>query len=183
MRTTRLAGLCLALSLLTGLSVGAADPFSPYVDGEGRISLPNDFRQWAFLGTWAVDSDEEDGGVAGFHNVYTQPESAAAYRETGEFPDGTVLVKELFGSTTEDMTTGRVSRASQPQGWFVMVKDGRGRFPDNPLWGDGWGWALFNADDRINTVTTDYQADCLGCHVPAQQTDWVYVQGYPVLQD
>ena len=182
MRVTTIAGLFLALSLLTGLSVGAADPFSPHVDSEGRISVPSDFRQWAYLGTWAVDSDEENGGVADIHNVYTQPESLAAYRETGQFPDGTVLVKELFGSTTEDMTTGRVSRVAETQGWFVMVKDSQGRFPDNPLWGDGWGWALFNADDRENTATTDYAADCLGCHEPARETDWVYVQGYPVLQ-
>jgi len=30
-------------------------------------------------------------------------------------------------------------------------------------------------------VATDYKKDCLGCHIPAKATDWVYVQGYPVL--
>ena len=182
MRMTRIASLFLALLLITGLSATAAEQFSPYVDSEGRISVPSDFRQWAYLGTWAVDSDEENGGVAGFHNVYSQRESAEAYSATGKFPDGTVLVKELFGSTTEDMTTGRVSRVAETQGWFVMIKDSQGRFPDNPLWGEGWGWALFNADDRENTATKDYAEECLGCHVPAQATDWVYVEGYPVLK-
>ena len=25
-----------------------------------------------------------------------------------------------------------------------MIKDAKGRFPGNDLWGDGWGWALFH---------------------------------------
>ena len=62
-----------------------------------------------------------------------------------------------------------------------MIKDAEGRFPENPLWGSGWGWALYPPDDPNTTVTTDYEADCLHCHVPAEATDWVYVQGYPIL--
>ena len=56
------------------------------------------------------------------------------------------------------------------------------RYPGNPLWGDGWGWALYQADAPNKQVATNYKKDCLGCHVPAQSTDWVYVQGYPVLK-
>ena len=155
----------------------------PHVDRAGRISLPADFRSWSYLGTWAVDSDEAEGGAAGFHVVYARPETVRTYRETGAFPDGAVLVKELYATATEDMTTGRISRAGEVEGWFVMVKDARGRFPDNPLWGDGWGWALFYADDPKTTVTEDYRADCLACHEPAKTTDWIYVEGYPVLRE
>ena len=161
----------------------AVQDFSPYVGADGTIRLPEDFRTWTFLGTWSIDSDEAAGGAAEFHAVYTQPETAAAYKRTGQFPDGAVLVKELLATDTSDMTTGRASRGTTTKGWFVMVKDSQGRFPDNPLWGDGWGWALFNAGDRTNTVTKDYAAECLGCHVPAQATDWIYVQGYPILSD
>jgi hypothetical protein len=57
---------------------------------------------------------------------------------------GTVLVKEVFGTTTSGMTTGTVSHATRLKGWFVM--------------------------------------DCRGCHVPAQSTNWIYVDGYPVLR-
>ena len=65
--------------------------------------------------------------------------------------------------------------------WFVMIKDEKGRYPGNPLWGDGWGWALFKSDAPDKQVATHYKNDCLGCHIPAQTTDWVYVQGYSVL--
>ena len=39
-----------------------------------------------------------------------------AYRETGAFPVGAVIVKELFATATEDMTTGRVSHAHEVEG-------------------------------------------------------------------
>jgi len=38
------------------------------------------------------------------------------------------------------MTTGDAHWASGPKVWFVMIKDEKGRYPGNPLWGDGWGW-------------------------------------------
>jgi Cytochrome P460 len=162
-----------------GQSPGA---FSPYVDDDGTISTPPDFREWAYLGTWSIAGDDEEGGAAGFHVVYTQPETIEAYRKTGEFPDGAVLVKELFETDTGDMTTGRVSWARKVTGWFIMVKERQGRFKGNGLWGDGWGWALFQADNPAKTVTKDYKTECLPCHVPATNDDWVYIRGYPVLR-
>jgi hypothetical protein len=181
--------LTLSLALAGALALWAlprgaapAAEFSPHVDGSGRISLPGGFRDWRFLGTWSIAGEEQGGGAAGFHNVYTQPATVAAYRATGRFPDGAVLVKELFKTRTGDYTTGRVSHAAEVKGWFVMVKDATGRFPGNPLWGKGWGWSLFKAAEPGKTVTTDYQTDCLGCHVPAENTDWIYVEGYPILK-
>jgi len=80
------------------------------------------------------------------------------------------------------MTTGTVSHADKLKGWFVMVKDGKNSHPGNPLWGDGWGWSWFDADKPLKTTSTNYKADCQGCHVPAQSTDWIYVNGYPALR-
>jgi hypothetical protein len=160
------------------------DGFDLAVGADGDIQVPElDYRRdWTLLGSWSVAADDGDG-AQGMHNVYTQPEAVDAYRRTGSFPDGTVLIKELFSTLTEEMTTGTVSRAGETAGWFVMVKDANGRFDGNALWGDGWGWSFFSADDSTVTTSTDYVADCMGCHVPAQDTDWIYVQGYPVLSE
>jgi hypothetical protein len=62
-------------------------------------------------------------------------------------------------------------------------KDSKGRFPGNDLWGDGWGWALFMANEPARNVATNYETDCKICHVPAKKDDWVYVRGYPILGD
>ena len=156
------------------------DTFSPYVDSEGNIERPTDFRDtWTYLGSWVHPTDAKSG----FHNVYTEPGVAMKYRETGKFPDGAVLVKEVLAEGTQDMTTGKgvVHANDSVVLWFVMVKDETSRFPDNPKWGDGWGWAQFMADDPSKDISTDYKKDCIGCHVPVKDTDWVYTYGYPVL--
>ncbi|HSA94104.1 MAG TPA: cytochrome P460 family protein [Terriglobales bacterium] len=158
--------------------------FSPYVDATGNISIPRDYRNWTLLGSWHLAPGEGEGdavGAAGFHNVYVPPGAVESYRKTGKFPDGTVIVKELLKSETGDLTTGKVSWATEVEGWFIMVKDDQGRFPNNPRWGGGWGWVLFNSSDPMKTVTRNWRTDCLGCHTPAKQTDWVFVQGYPIL--
>jgi hypothetical protein len=64
-----------------------------------------------------------------------------------------------------------------------MVKDTDGRFDSNPLWGDGWGWVLFNSDQPQTAVTTNYKTECVGCHIPARDDDWIYTAGYLVLTD
>lgn len=157
--------------------------FSPYVDGAGRIALPDPATVragWGYLGTFAVQGED---GVEEFHTVYTQPGVIEAYRATGAFPDGAVLVKEVRRAARGALTTGEVAWSGAERLWFVMVKDRQSRFPGNPIWAEGWGWALFLAEDRATNSATDFRADCMACHEPAEPTDWVYTQGYPGLRD
>ena len=65
--------------------------------------------------------------------------------------------------------------------WFVMIKDANNRFTDNPLWGNGWGWALFKIDSLDKNSASDYKINCLGCHVPAKDKDLIYTESYPIL--
>lgn len=156
------------------------DGFERFVRADGSFTFPGESVREGLvhLGSWFVPA----GGAAGFHHVYTQPEAVAAWRATGAFPDGTVLVKELRNHVRADYTTGAdVASATAPTQWFLMVKDRRDRYPGNPLWQEGWGWALFKADDPGRNVARSFAADCQGCHVPARETDWVYTQGYPRL--
>lgn len=146
------------------------------------LQVPADYRAtYQFLGSWAVQG-EPGHGAKELHVVYASPGSIAAYRDKGVFPEGTVLIKEVFAGQTATMTTGSVSHAETLKGWFVMVRDAGNRHAASPLWGDGWGWAWFDATNPAKTTSTDYKTNCLPCHVPAQKTDWVYVQGYPPLR-
>ncbi|WP_421862307.1 cytochrome P460 family protein [Motiliproteus sp.] len=171
-------GLGLGLSLLQPLS---AAEFSPAVDSQGNISLPADFRaNQVHLGSWFVP----EGPASGFHDVYADKAAVEAFRRDGKFPDGAILIKELRASKSGDYSTGKGVHYATSDGTkqhFVMVKDSQNRFKDNGSWGDGWGWALFKEGPGSSNVSADYKQDCLGCHVPAKDKDWVYTEAYPTL--
>jgi hypothetical protein len=155
---------------------------SAVVDAGGNLRVPNAYRDdYQFLGTWSVAADQARG-AKDIHVVYASPGSVAAYRKTGHFPDDSVLVKEVLEAATAQMTTGTVSHAEKLKGWFVMVRDTKGRFIGNKLWGDGWGWSWFDAGNPAKTTTINYKTDCQSCHVPARASDWIYVKGYPPLK-
>jgi hypothetical protein len=189
-RLVAILGMTLAaFSVIGVITAYGLDTHSQYsgmtatiVDKKGTLRVPADYRTaYEVLGTWAVARADGPGSKQ-LHIVYALPGTIAAYRRDGHFPDGTVLVKEVFNTTTKPMTTGTVSSADTLAGWFVMVKDRVGRFQGNKLWGDGWGWSWFDANNSQKTTSTDYKTDCQTCHVPAQKTDWIYTSGYPVLQ-
>ena len=177
----------LATSTLVATVVAAAGPakpqkrtnFSPIVDTRGDISFPARFPEgYQHIGTWAVLGAE---GVADTHNVYARPKDVIYFRKNGRFPDGAVIIKEVLEAIGSGHTTGKAYWGERGKTWFVMVEDTHGRFTTNPLWGDGWGWAQFDPKDRSRQIATNYKTDCLQCHVPAREMDWIYVYAYPAL--
>jgi hypothetical protein len=148
------------------------------VDENGDLRVPDAYRvTYQLLGSWAVAADQGRGSKE-LHVVYASPETITAYRKDGRFPDGAVLVKEVFQAAAEELTTGTVSHAETLKGWFVM----NGRHAGSKLWGDGWGWSWFDAINASKTTSTDYKVNCRPCHVPVQASDWIYVGGYPPLR-
>jgi Cytochrome P460 len=187
MKALAITGMVVLLAVVAVQAYSETKPGSEanaegVVDAAGNLHVPHAYRTtYQFLGSWAVAAGQGQGSKE-LHVVYASPGTIAAYRKDGRFPDGVVLVKEVFEATTDRFTTGTVSYAKALKGWFVMVKGGDDRYAGNRLWGDGWGWSWFDADNPSKTTSTDYRKDCLSCHVPARATDWVYVDGYPPLK-
>lgn len=155
--------------------------FSKYVDASGAISLPDNFETaFVHIGTVAV-APKPDQPVDELHGTYTRPEDLAAFLKDGKFSDGAVLVKEVRSTSNSKLTTGEAAYGADIKIWFVMIKDSKGRFPENELWGDGWGWGLFEGEDRTKQVAVNHSTECRSCHVPVKKQDWVYTQCYPAL--
>lgn len=171
-----------ALGSMQATAISSTSQTEAAVDAEGNLHVPRDYETtYQSLGSWAIAADEGRGAKE-LHVVRASPGSIEGYRKDGRFADGTVLVKEVFETATKEMTTGTVSHSNKLKGWFVMVKDSSGRYPGNALWGDGWGWSWFDAANPTKTTSTNYRLNCKSCHVPAQATDWIYVDGYPALK-
>jgi Cytochrome P460 len=125
MKLPRTVGLAVAVSLVAGTvaalaQISGAAPAGPtanVVDAAGHLRVPADYRtRYQTLGSWAIAADSGQGSKE-IHAVYASPGAIDAYRKTGHFPDGAVLVKEVFAASTNDMTTGTVSHADQLKGW------------------------------------------------------------------
>lgn len=171
-----------AVAATVEASVADEGAAAAMVDPDGTIVMTtqNYQRDWTMLGTFI---HLDDNGAKQINVVYTQPETVTAYRETGKFPEGAVIIKELRqGITTAEGDT-KVSSLGALNGWFTLIKPPTANAPQGPLWGDGWGWAKFDANAPDATTTTNYRTECIGCHTPVKNTDFLHVEGYPLLRD
>lgn len=172
----------LALAACTNQAGVAAPEKVNIVNSRGDISLPSGFERWPTLGSWATASKGEGAPVDEVHAVYVSPGGIESFLKDGEFADGTVLVKDVREAKASLLTTGNAHWPTDTKVWFVMVKDKQANYPGNPLWAEGWGWALFSGDNPKTQIATSFENDCQACHQPAEATDWIYSEAYPVLR-
>ena len=150
-----LVGSAVTLALANGVASRGGVAQANVVDAKDNLRVPANYRTlYQPLGSWAIAADSGRSSKE-MHEVYASPGAIDAYRAAGHFPDGTVLVKEVFGTSTTGMTTGTVSHATRLKGWFVMVRDSKNSRRGNTLWGDGWGWSWFDADKPLKTTSTN----------------------------
>jgi hypothetical protein len=126
MKLSRMVGPAVAVSLVAGTvaaiaqisGAAPADPTANVVDAAGHLRVPADYRTlYQALGSWAIAADS-GGGSKEMHTVYAPKGAIDAYRKTGHLPDGAVLAKEVFATSTNEMTNGTVSHADKLKGWL-----------------------------------------------------------------
>ncbi len=71
--------------------------YLPEYTKEGDLILPKNWRSWVYVGSPLTPDGLNDNKEAfpEYHNVYIEPGSYEIYKKTGEFPDGTIMFKEL----------------------------------------------------------------------------------------
>lgn len=165
-------------------SVHAQVTDTPPTPAEEALHVPAaDYRvNWVQLGSFSVLGEDPAEGVAEIHSVYASREAVEAYLRDHEFPEGAVIVKDVWSARTESLTTGKASYPGELKGRFVMVRDAAGALGASSRFGEGWGWAFYTGDETNMTVTGDYKIDCLTCHEPARNQGLIYLQGYPALR-
>jgi cytochrome P460 len=150
--------------------------------GKGELMMLKNYRQWVFIGAPVTPNDMNNGKAAfpEFHHVYIDPASFAAYKKTGKFPNGTVIVKELAGVGAKSSASGSGYFAGEFIGVAASVKDAK-RFAKEP---GNWGYFSFMGDGGKALASAKAQATaaCNTCHQQNAAEDWVFTQHYPVLR-
>src|SRR2546427_4916754 len=86
-----------------GSVLGSGTPAAQF-EGKDTLLRPDGYREWVFVGSSLGLSYEkgesERPGKPEYKNVYIDPAAYRAYKESGAFPQGTVLVLET--TTAED---------------------------------------------------------------------------------
>jgi hypothetical protein len=154
----------------------------PHFTKEGELLMPKNYRRWVFVGAPVTPNDMNNGKAAfpEFHHVYIDPKSYAAYRKTGKFPDGTVLVKELASVGAKSAVSGNGYFPGEFIGVAASVKDSK-RFATEP---GNWAYFSFMGDGGKALAQAKAQPTvaCNECHQKNAAEDWVFTQFYPVLK-
>ncbi len=167
----------------------------PEWNEKGELIRPKGFRHtWVYLGAPFTPHSLNDGaaGFPEFHNVYVQPDAFHAYRATGKWPEGTMMLKELQlvddpegdeddGSRYEP--SGRGFFPGPVNGIDVAVKDSK-RFADTK----NWGYFNFghHAPPYKKTAAAAPKEECAQCHIDSEgdegTEDMVFINMYrPIL--
>ena len=182
--TTTLSGISRStLALILTIVAASAMAEEYFTINEGQLERPTGYREWVYVGTPVTPNDLNDGKAAfpEHHNVYIDPESWAHWKKTGEFRDGTILMKELVSVGSKAAVSGNGYFQGDFIGLEATIKSKK-HFPDEP---GNWAYYSFSTPDH-KTLATEAKAfpaaSCNGCHAGAAADDWVFTQYYPVLR-
>lgn len=183
-KTNKLAGIFGAV--LTGLTLQlpttVVQAEEAFTIKNGELQRPTGYREWIYVGT-PVTPNELNGGKAAFpehHNVYIDPVSWKEWKKTGEFRDGTILMKELVSVGSKAGVSGKGYFQGEFIGLEATIKS-KLHFPDEP---GNWAYYSFSSKDHKTLSETAIPfptASCNGCHAGAAADDFVFTQFYPVL--
>jgi hypothetical protein len=202
-----LAGVLIAAAGLTLASKGTEGPqpsaSAPRYNSSAELLRPEGYRTWVFVGAdlgldysqrndQSVDYPKNKDEMAEdeprpFHNVYIDRAAYDHYARTGEFPDKSMLVLELFESRRKEprhiVTRGQFE--GNRVALEVAVKDVSR--PD----GSTTPWAYYDFTGKPGPSGREVResarakpdASCYDCHKKHADVDNVWVQFYPTLRD
>ena len=149
----------LALACCCALPVLAADP------APNGLTLPEGYKDWRLL---SVHQRSDNGTLRA---VLGNDVAVKAAREgrTQPWPDGAILGKMVWRGAKHD----RWETATEP-GAFVhaefMMKDSAKYAPTG-----GWGYARWlGAEQKPYGKDAGFVQECVGCHTPVKDRDWVF---------
>lgn len=188
-----LAGALSIASIAPTRHVGGQTGTVPQYEGP-LLRMPVGFDTWVFVGSnlglsykpnlpmmTPLEATRSDQQL--FHNIYINPEAYRHFAATGEFPEPTILVMEIYTAASKEpkgvLATGVFN--NERVGLEVAVKNSH-----RPDGGTSWAYYTF-INPQLPQVVRDLasahpDSECADCHKAHASIDNVWVQFYPNLR-
>lgn len=151
--------------------------YAPEYTSDSQFKFPEHYRDWVYL-TTGFDMSYNPAMRMGHHmfdNVFVNPESYKAFKETGTWPDKTVLLIEARGAESK----GSINQAGNYQGTEVMAIEAHVK--DESRFSGKWAFFGFDNDSAKTAKMIPTSASCYSCHSQHAAVDTTFVQFYPTL--
>jgi hypothetical protein len=173
-----LAAGSLSMSPVRNRTVRAASPEDiglPQYTRSGELVRPQGYRHWVYVSSgYGMSYSQTASDHLMFTNVFVSPSSYDYFVQHGAWPDKTMFVLEVYGSSSKGSINLHGNYQSEPIGLDVEIKDEK-RFPDK--------WAYFGFDNGQSSSAADKPGknDCWKCHDQHAYVEHSFVQFYPEL--
>jgi hypothetical protein len=152
-------------------------PSLPQFTPDGKLVRPEGYRRWVFVSTgfgMSYNPDAGGNGALAFTNVFVAPEAYDFFLAHGTWPEKTMFVLEVYGSTSHGSINKSGSYQQSLVGLDVEVKDSS-RFPDK------WAYFGFENSEKFASATSPGKNKCWTCHEQNAAVEHSFVQFYPEL--
>ena len=149
----------------------------PQFTSDGKLVRPADYRRWVYVSSgfgMSYSPDAGGNGAPAFTNVFVAPQAYDYFQANGKWPDKTMFVLEIYGSSSHGSINQKGSYQELLVGLDVEVKD-ESRFPDK------WAYFGFSNSAKTASATAPSKNDCWSCHDENAAVEHSFVQFYPEL--
>jgi hypothetical protein len=148
----------------------------PQFTADGKLVRPEGYRRWVYVssGLGMSYTQRADDNMQMFTNVFVNPSSYDYFLAHGTWPDKTIFVLELYGSTSQGSINKHGNYQKDFMGLDVEVKDEK-RFADK------WAYFGFNSGEKAASADTPSKNVCWQCHDANAAVEHSFVQFYPEL--
>jgi hypothetical protein len=135
--------------------------------GQTQVPYPEGYRGWRHVKSMVIlDGHALADPFAGIHHVYANARALKGL-ETGEYPNGAVLVFDLLEAVPDE-----AAYVEGPRKLIGVMHRDTKKYAAT----DGWGFEGFAGDSKTERLPTNGGKDCHLCHTDAAQTGLVFTE-------
>src|ERR1700736_5952899 len=163
------------VALISSAAQTQSSSAQPQFTKDGKLVRTEGYRRWVYVSSgFGMSYNQSESGSPSFTNVFVAPPAYDYFTANGKWPDKTMFVLEVYGSTSRGSINKHGSYQTELSGLDVEVKD-EARFADK--------WAYFNFSETAKAASADKPSknECWKCHEQNAAVEHSFVQFYPEL--